>query len=228
MNWRDLSLTLKLRIPLAVIGVLLVILSILQLNTLSGVTTTSELINGTYTPALNKVLNADRDLYQAQIAERTLAFGGSYEGLKASHKENLDQVYDRLNAVINMQVNDKTRVQAEAFLAAFAKWRPKSEKLVADVTSGRISYEQAEALSTGTLEKEFESAREILDTVGENLSESAAALHSDGVMLNKSARNNLLILTGLSVAIIIAVIVLLPPLLTRPIKRTTWALDKLA
>ena len=53
MNWRDLSLTLKLRIPLAVIGVLLIILSVLQLNTLSGVTTTSELINGTYTPALN-------------------------------------------------------------------------------------------------------------------------------------------------------------------------------
>ena len=228
MNWRDLSLTLKLRIPLAVIGVLLVILSMLQLNTLNGVTTKSELINGTYTPALDKVLNADRDLYQAQIAERTLALGGNYEGLEASHKENLDQVFDRLRAVIAMEVNDKTRDQAEAFLAAFAKWRPKSEKLVADVTSGKISYEQAEALSTGALEKEFEATRDILDTVGENLAESAASLHAEGVSLNKAARRNLLILTLLSVAIIVAVIVFLPPLLTRPIKRTTSALDKLA
>jgi methyl-accepting chemotaxis protein len=228
MSWRDLSLDLKLRIPLSIIGVLLVVLSFLQLNTLRGVTENSDLIEGTYTPALDQVLNADRDLYQAQIAERTLAFGRRDSGLIESHSENLDQVQERLSAVIAMQVDAKTRTQAEAFLVAFSKWRPKSEKLVNDVSSGRLSIEEARRLSMGSLEQEFEQARGILDTVGENLAATAAVLHQEGLDLSAAAKQNLLVLAGLSVAIIIAVIMVLPPLLIRPIKRTTQALDNLA
>ena len=228
MNWKDLSLDLKLRIPLAVIGVLLVVLSFMQLNTLSNVTENSHLIDGTYTPALDKVLNADRDLYQAQIAERTLALGVKSAALADSHKENLDQVYERLSAVIAMNVDEQTRVQAKAFLAAFTKWRPKSESLVRDVMSGKLSTSQAQALSMGSLDKEFEGTRDILDKVGENLSATAETLFEEGVALSSEARISLLTLTGMSVAIIIAVIILLPPLLIKPIQRTTRALQSLA
>jgi len=228
MNWSDLSLTHKLRVPLLLVGGLLIALTALQITSLHKATNASNQIEGVYTPALDKALNADRDLYQARIAERTLAYGKQDAGLIESHSENLDQVDERLSAVQNMAVGAETRQLAGEFLAAFRQWRPKSEALVSGVTRGTLSVPAAIELTNGRLDSEFDAMRDLLDQVGETLSQSAATLHADNKAESASALRNLLIMTGLTAGILIAVIAFLPPVILGPIKRITNALDFLA
>lgn len=228
MSWRDLSLDKKLRIPMSIIVVLLVILSFLQLNMLSGVTENSGLIGEKYTPALDNVVSADRALLQAQMAERTLAFGYRNNEIAESHTANLEQVNDRLNAVIALGVNGEVEKQTQAVLIAFAEWRSKSENLVSNVSNGRLSVAEARKLSLGSLNGDLEQLRTMLDGVTKNLTSASVALHEESLALGASAMRNLVIFTILPVAIIIAMIVVLPPLLVRPIKRISKALDNLA
>jgi len=228
MNWSDLSLSHKLRIPLILVGALLVILSAFEVYTIRSAAATSSLIEGVYTPALDKTLNADRDLYQAQVAERTIALGETSDDLYKQHSENLQQVEDRLTVVTQINVDEGTRMKAQQFLAAFREWRPKSEKLVSDVKSGRINTSAATASSMGALNDEFEAMREILDQVGENLSNGAAELYVKSVAMHESANSSLLLMAGISFVIIIATVIMLPPLIMLPLKRMTIALDHLA
>ena len=63
MKWSDLSLAKKLITPIAVLVILLAVLSYVQLSALQSITKDYGHINNEYLPALQLVLNADRDLY---------------------------------------------------------------------------------------------------------------------------------------------------------------------
>ena len=228
MNWSDMSLALKLRVPLIVIGVLVVILSMMQLNAITQIADSSDGIEEVYIPALDKALNADRDLYQAQVAERTIAMGNINDGFLKDHHDNLNQVRDRITAITQMKVSPEIRTVAENFLRAFNAWRPKSEKLVADIQQGSLSVSDATRQSTGALADEFEAMRDILDALGEGISNAAATLHDENSATQDASIRDLIILSLINAGIIVALIIMLPPMILAPVKRVTRALDDLA
>lgn len=228
MRWSDLSLVHKIRLPMIIVGCLLVMLSIVQLSSIQKISTAANDIESAYMPALDKALNADRDLYQAQIAERTIASGIKNSAFTDMHTENLDQVQKRIGDIRELAVNQDIRNKANAFLTSFSQWRPQSEALVTQVIKGQMSAANATTLSTGELAAEFEEMRTLLDSLGEKIAQSAQSLHTQNKASQQSIVTTLIALSAVCVLVIIAFIFILPPMVLRPIKRVTRALDNLA
>lgn len=228
MKWSDLSLTHKIRLPMIIVGGLLTMLFIVQLSSIQQISTGANEIESAYIPALDKALNADRDLYQAQIAERTIASGFRDSAFVEMHTENLDQVHKRISDIRELAVNQEIRAKADAFLSSFSQWRPQSESLVNQTISGQISTTNATTLSIGELAEEFEGMRTLLDSLGETISTSAHALHVQNKASQQSIVTTLITLSAICGLIIVAFIFLLPPIIVRPIKKVTQALNNLA
>lgn len=227
MSLSEMQVSLKLRLAIGLIGVLLLLVSVAQLSALSSIGSTYDQIGQSYVPALDKTLNADRDLYQAQIAERTLALGGAQSGLAQSHKENLDQVFERISQVRDLPVSAAARQQAIAFLQAFGTWRPKTETLVQAVVADRIGRAEATAQSTGALEREFGQVRDQLDALGEKIGAETAALQQQASSSRSTAVIVLLALVGFALVVTALVGAMAPGLVLSPLVRLRNVLDEL-
>lgn len=228
MKWSDLGLAKKLMLPIAVLGSLLAALSVIQISNLNSITAEYSHINEEYLPAVELTLNADRDLYQAQIAERSIALGLSAETYTKMHAENLDQVATRLKKISTLHVSQEAKDLAQSFLTAFNIWRPKSEKMVQQAVSGGITIGQATEMSTGSLEKEFETIRETLNVLGEKLGEEAKSLQVSAEHTKSAALRSILILVGVALLIALLVAVYFPRLITRPVNELAKVLGQMA
>ncbi|MCT7360479.1 methyl-accepting chemotaxis protein [Thalassolituus pacificus] len=228
MKWSDLGLAKKLMLPIAVLGSLLAALSVIQISNLNSITAEYSHINEEYLPAVELTLNADRDLYQAQIAERSIALGLSAETYTKMHAENLDQVATRLKKISTLHVSQEAKDLAQSFLTAFNVWRPKSEKMVQQAVSGGITIGQATEMSTGSLEKEFETIRETLNVLGEKLGEEAKSLQVSAEHTKSAALRSILILVGVALLIALLVAVYFPRLITRPVNELARVLGQMA
>jgi methyl-accepting chemotaxis protein len=72
MNWiADLSLRWKLTGPLMVLSAVILSIAGTALFSQAQIRQTTEDMGATYLPGIENLLEADRDLYQVQVAERT-------------------------------------------------------------------------------------------------------------------------------------------------------------
>ena len=228
MNWRDLSLKWKLALPLGAITGLLLILSVQQISMMQGATDKFKSIYDNYVPAIDLTLNADRDLYQAQIAERTMAMGGVSPDNLSSYHENIQQVDDRLNKVLTLNIEDGIKSDVNAFLTALNKWRTNTNAMVSQLESKTISTSQATSLSEGALAQEFESIRDILDGIGEDLSTTAGEYAVEVEDNSASSITASIIFTGILVLICGAIVHFFPRLIVQNILLLQNALGEIA
>jgi methyl-accepting chemotaxis protein len=228
MNWSNLGLAHKLRLPISIVGILLLVLSGVQISTINRLSDDVEHLEKNYIPAINLTLNADRDLYQAQIAERSIALGIHTKNFIDMHSANLNQVQDRINKVRGLDIPVEIQQQADKFLAAYSAWRPKSEKLVAQTTNGQLSQSDATEMSTNALDKEFESMRDQLDALGEMIATAAESLHADNMAVKDSSLSVILTLVVIAIGVTLFIAVVVPKLIIRPINHLTRVLNSLA
>jgi len=180
MFWQNLSLKWKMALPILFITLLLIGLSSYQLSAINTVNHDFIKIYENYVPALDLTLNADRDFYQAQVAERTLAMGSDNPDLFDDYNSNIKQVHERLNKVLSLEVSESLKSKVTIFLKALKAWEINSNAMVADLQAGRVATADSSALSQGPLAKEFEGVRDILDSIGEEISSTSNIL-SEGV-----------------------------------------------
>jgi len=228
MKLSDIGLAKKLRLPIAMVGFLLVFVSVLQVSSMQRISTDFSHINEEYLPAIELVLNADRDLYQAQVAERTLAMGMVNGDYLKMHSENIQQVEDRVKKITSLDVSDNIKKDASQFLVSFANWRPQTEALVQQIKSQSISIEAATEMTTNSLDKVFESMRDKLDVLGESLGKEAANLQTVVVDVKSSAMTNTIILILIAIAITTSIGVFFPRMIIGPLNDLSMALDELA
>lgn len=173
-------------------------------------------------------MNADRDLYQAQIAERSIALGIGNDTFAKMHSENLDQVQSRVSKITQLDVIGAAHDQAKRFIKQFKVWRPKSESMVSGVLGGAMSISEATTLSTGALDKEFESMRDTLDKLGELLGEEAGRLQSATQVVKNQAMTQVVVLVLIAVVITAAIAVYFPRLIIGPVNELTDVLNELS
>ncbi len=217
MKWQDWSLKWKLALPIAIITLMLMALSAKQISSINSITTDFSAIYENYIPALDMTLNADRDLYQAQIAERSIAMGAEYSAHFESYQTNIKQVEDRLNQVLEYNVNSDLKSLVKRFLSSLNTWKQHSNTMLNSLKNNKINVNEASQLSMGELSDEFESMREILNKIGENLSESSTTLASE---VNETSHKSILILIIVSlvaVAVACTVAVIFPRMVIRNI-----------
>ena len=228
MKWSNLGLTSKILLPTALTAVLMLALSWVQVSSMGAIAREFGNINSAYLPAIDLVLNADRDLYQARLAERSMALGMTDSGLLEEHNENAQQVFDRVSKVKTLDLSGAAHQQADAFLASFATWRQNSEKFVSELQQGRYSREQALKISTETLGQQFDSMRDLLDVLGESVSKESQSQNALAMSHKDSAMTTIFTLLAIAFAMVILFAVLFPKAITGPINRMAKALETLS
>lgn len=114
--------------------------------------------------AISAVLNADRDLYQAHVAEINIVAGnGTFQKEDESRKENAQQVLDRFHLYIDY-LNDYPEItsQFSGFDETFHNWFNASNTLV----QARQATSDINLLKEQT-GKSFSTLRDVLDKAGE-------------------------------------------------------------
>ena len=228
MKWSDLSLSKKLMVPIALVGALLLLLSVSQITTMERLSQEFAHINEQYIPSIDLVLNADRDLYQAQMAERSIALGMPVADYQSMHDSNLSQVKRRVVSILDADVSAEAHSLASKFLKEFEVWSPKSKKLVSDIGMGSLDINSAGLKSTGVLDKEFESMRDTLDALGELLGQEAKTLQENAKDIKQEAVTKSLILVVIALLITLSVAIYFPRLIVGPITELTAVLNQLA
>lgn len=228
MKWSDLSLSKKLMVPIALVGALLLLLSASQISTMERLSSEFAHINEQYIPSIDLVLNADRDLYQAQMAERSIALGMPVDQYRSMHDSNIGQVKKRVTQILDADVSDEAHGLAKKFLSEFAAWSPNTKKMVRDVENGQLDTSSAGILSTGSLDKQFESMRDTLDALGELLGKEAQTLQIKAKDIKQEAVAKSLILVAIALLITISVAIYFPRLIVGPLTELTGVLNDLA
>jgi methyl-accepting chemotaxis protein len=170
MNWySQLSFRWKLSLPL------LILLSIFIYVGLHTVKNTAVL--GGYSKTIAKVhlqeiqllIQADRDLYQALVAQRSLIFQrkGDLATLKKDYADNAQQANDRVNQALSLSI-EPSQQERDAFLKLFSHWKSLADQVVAKTDSGTPEdLEAAGQLSYGNANEAFSALRAYIDNLEE-------------------------------------------------------------
>jgi len=224
----DLGFRWKITLPIAALALLLVLMGIFGMRGIERVTGSSEVLATRHLPAIGLLLNADRDLYQAFVAERSLLdsdAGEHVQALKASHAENLRQAYDRVQKYAAMQPGAEALALVEQFNGGFQQWSAVSQRVIEQVD---LDPQAASALSFGDSEVRFDAMRDAIDKLGElegaaAEAEGAAAI-AEGAATS-SQQTAVLIIGLLGCALLILG---LPLVVLRPMRRLLDRLKQIA
>ncbi|MEG6506773.1 methyl-accepting chemotaxis protein [Nitratidesulfovibrio sp. 1201_IL3209] len=130
-------------------------------------------------PGLNYLIQADRDLQQLLVAERSLLFADpadrkAIDRLKKEYEDNLRQSDERWNKYKNLPLDDAARPLVPQYDAARAAWMPLSRAVMDAALSGDPAARQKAALvSLGEVGVKFEAMREVINQLTEIIEQAA-------------------------------------------------------
>jgi methyl-accepting chemotaxis protein len=138
-------------------------------------------------PANELLLNVDRDLQQALVAERTLILAdnaATQDAAYASYKENIEQAADRWAAFTQHSLTDEEKNEVAEYETARAKWLAVSNRIVSLAMSGDLAA-VAEAKQTSLTDGAtlFEEMRGSVDALEDMLSSRQQTLSADSQAL---------------------------------------------
>ena len=233
MSWfTNLGIAKKLLISNLILGLFIVTLALVSTSRIQligqKVSSMEEIIH-----SLDLLLQADRDLYQALVAERSMIFSkpGSdeFQSLVTSHSENIQQARDRVGKSL-ATFSDKTM---EELNVVYEQHRDAWEVLTntiraereADTRAGRRT---AMDLSFGSAGQEFELMREQIDSMVEHLEAISNDTVAEAAGSVESGRNT--VLTLLAIVLILGALIayIFPRLIVGPMREMTERIRELA
>ena len=224
----DLGFRWKIALPILLLAALLVAMGTLGVRGITQVAESSTTLTNRHLPAISLLLNADRDLYQAFVAERSLLdedSGTHSAQLRASHKENLQQAYDRVHKFADMQPGSEALALVAEFDRGFERWKATSLRVLEMAGSDPNA---ASRLSFADSEAQFEEARTAIDKLGELEDNAANAVGTEAIARGEALvwQQGLIIAIGLLVCLIL--VVGFPLLVTRPLHNLLYRIEQIA
>jgi len=167
------SLRVKFSIPLIIITTCLIVSFFVQEFLLTKKETVISNYHSLFTPALSAVLNADRDAYQALVAQQNALLGIGEDNYQ-SYAENAQQVADRFKlATDKMKPFASFTDQSAAFDQAYGQWTKLSEDFFENLKNGSDATQLEQQLTL--LLEEFSTVRDLLDSSGEMVEKTAVS-----------------------------------------------------
>ncbi|KJU78907.1 chemotaxis protein [Ectopseudomonas oleovorans] len=224
----DLGFRWKIALPILLLAALLVAMGTLGVRGITQVAESSTTLTNRHLPAISLLLNADRDLYQAFVAERSLLdedSGSHAAQLRASHAENLQQAYDRVHKFAAMQPGSEALALVAEFDRGFERWKATSSRVLEMASSDPNA---ASRLSFADSEAQFEEARTAIDKLGELEDNAANAVGTDAIARGEALvwQQGLIIAIGLLVCLVL--VVGFPLLVTRPLHNLLYRIEQIA
>lgn len=191
----NLSLRVKLSIPLAIACVLVMGLLITSFLLLKSLQRTSDALGTQFLPAVSVVLNADRDLYQARLAQLEYLHAEDNAGrnaAKATFEENNQQAKDRMEKYLTLLKSHAfIDSQFYGFEGLYRDWSEKSSGYF-----NNPSWDTYQSLNSS-----FEALRQVYDIAGEAADENGDLTRTQA---NQSSDSSFLILTIFSLITLFA------------------------
>lgn len=193
-----LSLRRKLAFSLYFAALVVIVLLLVNRIVMEGERHVSSELGDAFLPAISLILNADRDLYQARLAQLeylVVETPAQKNEAQAEFRENNQQAFERMQKFLKL-VHDYPAIEARLgnFASSYNTWSAASE-----------GYLRQPSLSGfQSLEPHYENLRKLYDLAGEAADEVAAELRRESV---ETAKVNMLLLNIfglLAVAYVIA------------------------
>ena len=136
---KDVSLRWKLLAPLAIIALVLVTMAVITISGTTRIAGETEAIAERHLPGVNYLVQADRDLYQALVAERSMIFVESgdagFDKLRQQHAENVQQARERVGKFAALNQSPEVTSKIKAYEGLRDRW----EQLTAQVVAQRLT-----------------------------------------------------------------------------------------
>ena len=233
----NLSVRWKIIGPILFMGAMTLVLGLFGIHNAKNTEQLTLELGARYLPAITVLLEADRDLYQALVAERTWLSAGN-DGQQAKWQaqidENRQQSATRLGkfATIAAQLPDSadaTGKLLQQYENDRRAWEASSDRILALLQSGDDSaIAEARALSFGDAAKHFGSMRDKIDQLSEIVVNAAKASETRAEGTVHAAYIGTLTITGVAVGVIIAVLVFVPKLVLAPLRHLNARLKELS
>ena len=228
---KNLSVKMQIVLPIFILSALIAIVGLKSLLTINSVITRTDVAISNLSPATTSILNADRDLYQAELALREFVVltgeGKAVAEAQQEFDDNVKQAFDRMeNAAALVRDYDVRAMPSSEFLLVFNRWRDAAEQVISFAKQNDIS--QARALITGVEGAAFATLREEYNGLGERIEERLVTLErelSEYVSLQKSLTILLVI-----IALVIATVTVIfsPGLIVKPLAQLKNMVSELA
>ena len=215
-----MSLINKYRIKPKLVVAFSVQIALLLINALIGFKSSSN-INRTLNtvfekrlPALDYLIEADRDFQQALVAERSMLLvepgSNEFETLEADYNENIDQVKERFEKYTQLTTNEQETKIIPSFNYDLGVWLESTGKVLN--LAGRGSEEglaEASRQSFGDANEKFSIAREHLNTLTEYVLDNATQESKAANFDFKAASLTLLLVSiiGLVLGLVVATVI---------------------
>ncbi|MCP3129907.1 methyl-accepting chemotaxis protein [Shewanella sp. KJ2020] len=164
------SIRVKFSLMLIVMAMALIVMAITDAMQSRATIKQMQEFSQLFNPAISAILNADRDLYQAQLSETVLLREGLNSDERNSEindwQENADQARDRM-AEFKKILKDHLQVlqSTNGFEAQFSLWYQASSEVINAVKNN--DFERARQLHESKSKKEFKALRNIYNAAGE-------------------------------------------------------------
>ncbi|MFB2668824.1 methyl-accepting chemotaxis protein [Shewanella xiamenensis] len=164
------SIRVKFSLMFAIMATALIVMAITDAmqsrSTLKQMQEFSQLFN----PAISAILNADRDLYQAQLSEEVLLRSDLGSDSRKSEidnwQENVDQARDRMGEFKKLLQDHAQVLQStNGFEAQFSLWYQASSDVINAVKNSQ--FDLARQLHESKSKNEFKALRSIYNAAGE-------------------------------------------------------------
>ncbi|VXC35832.1 Methyl-accepting chemotaxis protein [Pseudomonas sp. 8Z] len=227
-TFADLGFRWKIALPILLLAALLVVMGVLGMRGITQVAESTTTLTNRHLPGISLLLNADRDLYQAFVAERSMLDegSGSYaKDLLAAHTENLQQAYDRVHKFAAMQPGAEALALVAEFDRGFTLWKTTTLKVLQLSTT---DADAASRLSFGDSEAQFEQMRGAINKLGELEDSAANSVGTAAIARGEELawQQGMVITFGLAVCLVL--VVGFPVLVTRPLHSLLHRIEQIA
>lgn len=240
MSWfNNLSFRFKLILPLVALAVLFLYMALDSMFLIKQLGDKTHELARVDLAAVDNLLQADRDLYQALVAERSMIFvdveSDTFKTLARQHAENITQARDRVNKFskivgeAGLLEQEDIGNQLRIFETKNETWRKLTrevyEQRASNTRSGRST---AIEISFGTAAEAFKVMRGTLDSLSETVLKLAdsAALSNEKIVSNANTHITIITTLGLMLCVLFALV--LPVVIVAPIKRLLNHLEDVA
>ncbi|WP_428243403.1 HAMP domain-containing methyl-accepting chemotaxis protein [Gynuella sp.] len=130
-----------------------------------------------YTPAQGFLLNADRDLQQALVAERSmLMLPVGSEGFlvqQTAHSENIQQARERVEKYASLVTSERSNELVTTYRQYQTEWSETTNNLVDQLINSSDNFTRQALIkqSLGEVDEEFNTMRTVIDEIGNLLTE---------------------------------------------------------
>jgi methyl-accepting chemotaxis protein len=129
--YQNLSFRWKLSLPLIILVLLVLYMGVYSIKSSSALSSNASTIAKINLPEIQLLIQADRDLYQALVAERSLLEISASEQQAAikDHADNAKQAYDRV--LQSLEISDTaTQTERNEYIQRFNTWKKLSDEVL--------------------------------------------------------------------------------------------------